>query len=135
MRSQLELTTVRQEIERRIAEKEEEFIGVKKNMGKALEGMQNALEQESKGKGEAIRMKKKLEADVSELEMSLEHANANNFETQKAIKKYQGQIRDAQTKLEDEQRGKATARDMLVNADRKAHSMQNALEEARTLLE
>merc|ERR1711902_303696 len=38
-------------------------------------------------------------------------------------------------KLEDEQRGKATARDMLVNADRKAHSMQNALEEARTLLE
>merc|ERR1719351_178719 len=67
--------------------------------------------------------------------MSLEHANANNFETQKAIKKYQGQIRDAQTKLEDEQRGKATARDMLVNADRKAHSMQNALEEARTLLE
>merc|ERR1712136_584451 len=117
------------------AEKEEEFIGVKKNMGKALEGMQNALEQESKGKGEAIRMKKKLEADVSELEMSLEHANANNFETQKAIKKYQGQIRDAQTKLEDEQRGKAAARDMLVNADRKAHSMQNALEEARTLLE
>merc|ERR1711981_340140 len=135
LRCQLELTTVRQEIERRIVEKEEEFHGVKKNMGKALEGMQNALEQESKGKGEAIRMKKKLEADVSELEMSLEHANANNFETQKAIKKYQQQIRDGQTKLEDEQRGKATARDLLVAADRKAHSMQNALEEARTLLE
>jgi len=104
-------------------------------MSKALEGMQNALEQEGKGKGEAIRMKKKLEADVSELEMSLEHANANNFETQKAIKKYQQQIRDGQTKLEDEQRGKAAARDLLVNADRKAHAMQNALEEARTLLE
>merc|ERR1712001_156885 len=135
LRSQLELTTVRQEIERRIVEKEEEFIGVKKNMSKALEGMQNALEQESKGKGEAIRMKKKLEADVSELEMSLEHANANNFETQKAIKKYQQQIRDGQAKLEDEQRGKATARDLLVAADRKAHAMQNALEEARTMLE
>merc|ERR1712223_32542 len=94
LRSELELSAVRQEIERRIVEKEEEFHGVKKNMGKALEGMQNALEQESKGKGEAIRMKKKLEADVSELEMSLEHANANNFETQKAIKKYQQQIRD-----------------------------------------
>jgi len=135
LRSQLELTTVRQEIERRIAEKEEEFIGVKKNMGKALEGMQNALEQESKGKAEALRMKKKLEADVTELEMSLEHANANNFETQKAIKKYQQQIRDGQTKLEDEQRGKAVARDLLVAGDRRAHAMQNALEEARTLLE
>merc|ERR1711981_964828 len=135
LRCQLELTTVRQEIERRIAEKEEEFIGVKKNMGKALEGMQAALEQESKAKAEAARMKKKLEADVSELEMSLEHANANNFETQKAIKKYQQQIRDGQGKLEEEQRTKATARDLLVVADRKAHAMQNGLEEARTLLE
>jgi septal ring factor EnvC (AmiA/AmiB activator) len=74
-------------------------MGIKKNMGKALEGMQAALEQESKGKSEAIRMKKKLEADVSELEMSLEHANANNFETQKAIKKYQQQIRDGRQPL------------------------------------
>merc|ERR1712168_1564465 len=49
---------------------------------------------------EALRMKKKLESDVGELEMSLEHSNANNVETQKAIKKYQGQIRDAQGKLE-----------------------------------
>merc|ERR1739846_299246 len=75
LRCQLELTTVRQEIERRIVEKEEEFIGVKKNMGKALEGMQNALEQEAKGKGEALRMKKKLESDVGELEIALEHSN------------------------------------------------------------
>ena len=34
-----------------------------------------------------------------------------------------------------EQRTKAAARDMLVAADRRAHAMQNALEEARTLLE
>merc|ERR1719242_1812163 len=135
LRSQLELSTVRQEIERRIGEKEAEFMGVKKNMAKALEGMQSALEQESQGKGEAIRMKKKLETDVAELEMSLEHANSNNAETQKVIKKYQQQIRDSQSKLEDEQRAKAAGRDMLVAADRKAHAMQNALEEARTLLE
>ena len=45
------------------------------------------------------------------------------------------QIRDSQGKLEDEQRAKAAGRDMLVAADRKAHAMQNALEEARTLLE
>merc|ERR1712025_466001 len=35
----------------------------------------------------------------------------------------------------DEQRAKEHARDALVAAERKAHSMQNALEEARTLLE
>ena len=80
-------------------------------------------------------MKKKLEADVGELEIALEHSNANNQETQKTIKKYQEQIRGAQAKLEDEQRAKETARDALVAGERKAHAMQNALEEARTLLE
>merc|ERR1711922_98685 len=92
LRAQLELTQVRQEIERRIVEKEEEFLGVKKNMTKAIDGMQAALEQESKGKAEALRMKKKLESDVGELEIALEHSNSNNLETQKAIKKYQVQI-------------------------------------------
>merc|ERR1712156_1205492 len=83
LRAQLELTQVRQVIERRIGEKEEEFASNKKNYMKAVDGMQTALEAESKGKAEALRMKKKLEADVSELETSLEHANAANQETQK----------------------------------------------------
>merc|ERR1712218_240971 len=135
LRAQLELTQVRQEIERRIAEKDEEFLGIKKNMSKAIEGMQGALEQESKGKAEGTRMKKKLESDVGELEIALEHSNANNLETQKSIKKYQQQIRDSQSKLEDEQRAKEMARDAHIVAERKAHAMQNALEEARTLLE
>merc|ERR1711884_262017 len=135
LRSQLELTQVRQEIERRIAEKDEQFLGIKKNMTKGIEGMQSALEQEAKGKAEALRMKKKLESDVGELEIGLEHSNANNLETQKAIKKYQIQIRDAAAKLEEEQRAKEHARDALVAAERKSNATQNALEEARTLLE
>merc|ERR1719261_1074869 len=86
LRSQLELTQVRQEIERRIAEKDEEFQSTRKNFTKAVDGMQTALEQEAKGKAEALRMKKKLEADVSELDTALEHANAANAETQKPSK-------------------------------------------------
>merc|ERR1739846_35608 len=105
LRAQLELTQVRQEIERRLAEKEEEFASTRKNFSKATDSMQGALETESRGKAEALRMKKKLEADVSELDTSLEHANAANIETQTTIKKYHHQIRDAQAKLEDEQRG------------------------------
>merc|ERR1739838_604273 len=135
LRAQLELTQVRQEIEHRIAEKDEQFLGIKKNMTTGIESMQAALEVEAKGKAEAIRMKKKLESDVGELEIGLEHSNANNLETQKAIKKYQVQIREAAAKLDDEQRAKEEARDMLVTSERKSHSMTNALEEARTLLE
>merc|ERR1712154_86092 len=59
LRSQLELTQVRQEIERRIAEKDEEFLSTKKNFTKGIDGMQTALEAEAKGKAEALRMKKK----------------------------------------------------------------------------
>merc|ERR1712209_332540 len=64
-----------------------------------------------------------------------EHANAANQDTQKAIKKYHQQIREAQAKLEDEQRNKEVVRDNLLANERKANSNQNALEEARTLLE
>merc|ERR1712203_836097 len=127
LRAQLELTQVRQEIERRIAEKDEEFMGVKKNMGKAIEGMQAAFEQEGKGKAEGLRMKKKLEGDVGELEIALEHSNANNLETQKAIKKYQIQIRDSAAKLEEEQRAKEHARDALVAADRNRRTTEQEL--------
>merc|ERR1712156_115294 len=76
LRAQLELTQVRQEIERRICEKEEEFQSTRKNFSKAVDNMQSALEVESKSKGEALRMKKKLETDVTELEMALDHVNA-----------------------------------------------------------
>merc|ERR1711934_63959 len=135
LRAQLELTQVRQEIERRIAEKEEEFLTTRKNFQKAIDGMQVALETEAKGKAEALRMKKKLEADVLELDTALEHANAANQDTQKAIKKYHQQIREAQAKLEEEQRNKEVIRDAFLANERRANSAQNALEEARTLLE
>merc|ERR1719331_2946391 len=60
LRCQLELNAVRQEIERRLAEKEEEFLLVKKAQSKALDSMQVALETETKSKAEALRMKKNL---------------------------------------------------------------------------
>merc|ERR1712119_5344 len=135
LRCQLELTQVRQEIEQRIAQKDEEFASTKKNFGKALEGMQAAVETEAKGKAEALRMKKKLEGDVLDLECNLEHANAANAETQRNIKTYQLGLREAQSKLEGEQLSKEKAHDALIVADRKCNSNQNALEEARTLLE
>ena len=135
LRAQLELTQLKQEIDRRMAEKDEEFAATKKNMTKAIESMQSAVETESKGKAEAMRMKKKLESDVLDLDCNLEHANAANAETQRTIKNYQLSLREAQSKLEEQQRAKEIAHDELINAERKANSNQNALEESRTLLE
>jgi len=55
LRAQLELSQVRQEIDRRVQEKEEEFDNTRKCHQRALESMQASLEAEAKGKAEALR--------------------------------------------------------------------------------
>ncbi|XP_066261955.1 myosin heavy chain, muscle isoform X11 [Euwallacea similis] len=135
LRSQLELSQVRQEIDRRIQEKEEEFENTRKNHQRALDSMQASLEAEAKGKAEALRMKKKLEADINELEIALDHANKANAEAQKTIKRYQQQLKDTQQALEEEQRARDEAREQLGISERRANALQNELEESRTLLE
>merc|ERR1711884_275609 len=69
LRAQLELGQVKQEIDRRIAEKEEEFNNTRKNHGRAMESLQASLESEQRAKAEALRIKKKLESDINELEI------------------------------------------------------------------
>merc|ERR1712088_1143130 len=73
-------------------------------MTKAIENMQSAVETESKAKAEALRMKKKLETDVLDLESNLERANAANADTQRTIKSYQLNLREARTLLEQADR-------------------------------
>ena len=65
-----------------------------KNHQRAMDSLQASLEAESRAKAEALRIKKKLESDINELEIALDHANKANAEGQKAIKRYQGQLRD-----------------------------------------
>merc|ERR1712062_951989 len=93
------------------------------------------LEGETKGKVEALRMKKKLETDVLDLGVALEHANAANSESQRNIKRIQTTIREVQARYEDEVRAKTASQDALIAAERRVNANQNALEEARTLLE
>jgi len=116
-------------------EKEEEFESVRRSHQKTIDQLQSNLESEAKLKAEAQRTKKKLEADVQELEAALEHAHAVAAENQKTLNKYQDSIRSSSMRLEDEQKIKALARENLANAERRAHTIQNALEESRTLLE
>merc|ERR1712064_132690 len=117
LRCQMELNQVKTEIERRIAEKDEEFAMVRKNQAKALDSMQSALETEAKGKAEALRMKKKLESDAADLGLALEHSIAGNAETPTTIKKYQLQVRDAQAKVDAESQAKSAAADAKVAAE------------------
>jgi len=135
LRGQLELSQVRQEIDRRIQEKEEEFENTRKCHQRAMDSMQASLEAEAKGKAEALRMKKKLESDINELEIALDHANKANSDLQKHIKKLQGELKDMATRVEEEQRLASEYREQYGIAERRANALHGELEESRTLLE
>merc|ERR1712098_294398 len=135
LRASLELGQVRQEIDRRIAEKEEEFENSRKNHARAMDSMQASLESEQRAKAEALRMKKKLEGDINELEIALDHANKANSEAQKAIKRYQGQMREAECSYEEEQRQRQEIAEKASLADRRANALAGEMEEARSLLD
>merc|ERR1712173_554385 len=74
LRATLELGQVRQEIDRKIHEKEEEFENTRKNHMRAMESLQASLDAEQRAKAEALRIKKKLESDINELEIALDHS-------------------------------------------------------------
>merc|ERR1719461_772273 len=93
LRAQLELGQVRQDIDRKVAEKEDEFNNTRKNHARAMESLSVSLESEQKSKAEALRIKKKLEGDINELEIGLDQANKANAEGLKALKRYQNQLR------------------------------------------
>jgi len=135
LRGQLELSQVRQEIDRRISEKEEEFDNTRKCHQRAIDSLQGSLEAEAKAKAEALRMKKKLEIDINELEIALDQSNKCNGDLQKNIKKIQGDMKDMQAHVEDEQRVASEFREQYGVAERRANALNGELEESRTLLE
>merc|ERR1712048_1275709 len=135
LRAQLELGQVRQEIDRKIHEKEEEFDNTRKNHQRAMDSMQASLEAESRAKAEALRIKKKLEADINELEIALDHSNKANTEANKSIKRYQGQLRDTIQGYEEQARGRQEIQEAVGIAERKANALSGEVEESRALLD
>ena len=100
-----------------------------------MESMQASLEAEVRSKTEALRIKKKLESDINELEIALDHANKANSEANKAIKRYQGQLRDVESQYEEESRQKREIIEKGGLAERRANALGGELEESRSLLD
>merc|ERR1711936_1531692 len=135
LRAQLELGQVRQEIDRKIQEKIEEFDNTRKNHQRAMDSLQASLDAENRAKTEALRIKKKLESDINELEIALDHANKANAEAHKSIKRYQAQLRETEGGYEEEKRGRREIAEKAGLADRKATALSSELDEARSLLD
>merc|ERR1711936_475745 len=135
LRAQLELGQLKQEIDRKIAEKEKEFENTRKNHARAMASMQASLETEQRGKAEALRIKKKLEGDINELEIAVDQANKANSEAQKLTKRYQGQLRDSEVACSEEAKARAELQGKANLSDRRANALHGEMEEARSLLD
>merc|ERR1712107_418041 len=135
LRAQLELGQVKQEIDRRVAEKEEEFNNTRKNHARAMESMSASLEAEQRAKSEALRIKKQLEGEINELEIGLDHANKANSEGLKSIKRYQTQLRETIQAFEDEARSRAQITEQVGISERKAAALSGEVEESKALLD
>merc|ERR1712001_41401 len=85
--------------------------------------------------GEGLRIKKKLESDINEYEIALDHANKANNEALKSIKRYQGQLREAECAYEEASRVRQEMSEKASLADRRAGALQGEMEEARALLD
>merc|ERR1712095_27153 len=135
LRSQLELANVRQEIDRRVAEKEEEFNNTRKNHARAMESLGASIETEQRAKGEGLRIKKQLEGEINELEIGPDHANKANSEGLKSIKRYQTQLRETIQAFEDEARSRAQIAEQVGISERKAAALSGEVEESKALLD
>lgn len=93
MRIQLELTQVKGDIDRRLAEKDEEIEQMKRNHQRVLETMQSALDAEIRSKNDTIRIRKKMETDLNEMEIQLSHANRQAAEAQKQLRNIQSHLK------------------------------------------
>merc|ERR1711971_419935 len=135
LRAQLELGQVKQEIDRRVAEKEEEFNNTRKNHARAMESLGASIEAEQRAKGEGLRIKKQLEGEINELEIGLDHANKANSEGLKSIKRYQTQLRETIQLFEDEARARAQISEQVGISERKAGALSGEVEESKALLD
>ncbi len=111
------------------------FFFFSKNHQRAMDSLGASLEAEQRAKSEALRIKKKLESDINELEIALDHANKANSEGQKAIKRYQGQLRETIQLFEDESRSRQEVSEAVGISERKANALSGEVEESRALLD
>lgn len=66
---------------------------MKRNHQRIVETMQSALDSETRSKNDAMRIRKKMETDLNEMEIQLSHANRQAAEAQKQLRNIQAHLK------------------------------------------
>merc|ERR1712025_1504729 len=135
LRLQVEASQNKQDVERRMAEKEEELDNCRRNGQRALESMQATLDAESKSRAEAVRQKKKIESDFNDLEIQLGHANRYSADAQKNVKTLQAQVKDSQAKFDEADRRCDDMAEQMAVVERRSALLTGEIDELRNSVE
>uniref|UniRef100_A0A8C3PZ60 Myosin-7B n=1 Tax=Chrysolophus pictus TaxID=9089 RepID=A0A8C3PZ60_CHRPC len=135
LRIQLELNQIKADVDRKLAEKDEEFENLRRNHQRAMDSMQATLDAEARAKNEAVRLRKKMEGDLNEMEIQLSHANRQAAEFQKLGRQLQAQIKDLQIELDDTQRQNDDLKEQAAALERRNNLLLAEVEELRAALE
>ncbi|KFU99508.1 Myosin-3, partial [Pterocles gutturalis] len=135
LRLQLELNQVKSEIDRKVAEKDEEIDQMKRNHLRIVESMQSTLDAEIRIRNEALRLKKKMEGDLNEMEIQLSHANRVAAEAQKNLRNTQAVLKDTQIHLDDALRTQEDLKEQVAMVERRANLLQAEVEELQEIEE
>uniref|UniRef100_G1RYH6 Myosin-6 n=1 Tax=Nomascus leucogenys TaxID=61853 RepID=G1RYH6_NOMLE len=135
LRAQLEFNQIKAEIERKLAEKDEEMEQAKRNHQRVVDSLQTSLDAETRSRNEALRVKKKMEGDLNEMEIQLSHANRMAAEAQKQVKNLQSLLKDTQIQLDDAVRANDDLKENIAIVERRNNLLQAELEELRAVVE
>ncbi|XP_047224979.1 myosin-7B-like [Girardinichthys multiradiatus] len=135
IRVQMELQQIRNEIDRKIAEKDGEIEALRRNHQRSLDSMQASLEAERRSHSEAVRLKKKMESDLNEMEVQLAYANRQAAESQKIIRHLQTQVKEQQVELEDKVQLANQLQEQIVLLERRCLLITAEEAELRGILE
>uniref|UniRef100_A0A3Q1B277 Myosin heavy chain 7 n=1 Tax=Amphiprion ocellaris TaxID=80972 RepID=A0A3Q1B277_AMPOC len=135
LRAQLEFNQIKADIERKLAEKDEEMEQSKRNLQRTVDTLQSSLEAECRSRNEALRLKKKMEGDLNEMEIQLSQANRQAAEAQKQLKSVHAHLKDCQIQLDDSVRANDDLKENIAIVERRNNLLQAELEELRSALE
>ncbi|XP_022348459.1 myosin-6-like, partial [Enhydra lutris kenyoni] len=135
LRAQLEFNQIKAEIERKLAEKDEEMEQAKRNHLRVVDSLQTSLDAETRSRNEALRVKKKMEGDLNEMEIQLSQANRTASEAQKHLKIAQAHLKDTQIQLDDALHANDDLKENIAIVERRNNLLQAELEELRAVVE
>ena len=129
VRYQINASQARQDAAKKLAEKDEELDNTRRSGLRAVEAIQGSLDTEMRARSEALRAKKKFEADLNDLEIHLALTNKHCSDAQQAMRVLSAENKDNLATIEDTRRINEELSEQLAIAERRATSLQADMEE------